>query len=372
MKPPSKPTLDSKVWAFRLLASLLVVVLAETVAISILWKRWQQAEKSSGPRDFGFPKGNFIQRAHPEVDYSRIYPGTSAADIDLIQRESFELPYVFQPFTGFQLAPAKKKTVEVTEAGFRMSPTSQPWPPSAPALNVFVFGGSTTFGYAVGASNTLPVELQRALQPLYPNRPVQCYNFGCGGYFSTQERLRFEQLLGDGHVPQLAIFVDGLNDFTFWKGVPMFSDHVARLFRPEDIVVPMELVSPERTQQAVEAVLRRYQTNVKMIEAIAIRWQVQPLFVSQPVPFYDIPISPVTFPFKTVRAGHELCLSGYAPFEVLALKGAFGNASIWCGDAFANAKSVMYADSIHYSPEGNRVLARLIVERAKERGLLKL
>lgn len=108
-----------------------------------------------------------------------------------------------------------------------------------------------------------------------------------------------------------------------------------------------------------------------MIEAIAARWQVQPLFVAQPVPFYDFPISPVTFPFKTVRAGHELCMSGYPPFEELTLKGAFGKASIWCGDAFAHAKTVMYADSIHYSPEGNRVLAQLIVARAKERGLLK-
>lgn len=366
------PERDAKIWAFRLMAILLVAVAAEAFVIGVLWRRWQQAEEKARPRDFGFPKGNFIQRAHPEVDYAKIYPGTSATDIDLIQRESFELSYVFQPFTGFRLAPATKQTVEVSSEGFRLGPTPQPWPPSAAAFNVFVFGGSTTFGYAVGTSNTLPMELQRELQAHSPNRPVQCYNFGCGGYFSAQERLRFEQLLSDGNAPQLAIFVDGLNDFTFWKGVPMFSDHVARLFRPSDVVLPMEPVPPALTQPAVEAVLRRYQANVKMLEVIAARWQVQPLFIAQPVPFYDIPISPETFPFKTVRAGHELCTSGYPPFEELVLKGLFGNASIWCGDAFAKAKSVMYADSIHYSPEGNRVLARLIVERARSRGLLKL
>lgn len=252
---------DGKVLAFRILAISLVTVVAALVAIVILWNKWKQAERRAEPRDFGFPKGNFIQRAHPEVDYSKVYPGISASEIDLIQRESFELPYVFQPFTGFQLAPAKKRTVEVSEAGFRVGPTPQPWPPSATALNVYVFGGSTTFGYAVGTSNTLPAELQRALEPLFPNRAVQCYNFGCGGYFSSQERLRFEQLLSDGFVPQVAVFVDGLNDFTFWKGVPMFSDHVARLFRPEDVVVPMELVppppAPSRRLKRSCAVIRR-------------------------------------------------------------------------------------------------------------------
>lgn len=353
---------------FRLMAGLLGIVLAEAVAIGILWVSWQRA---AGPQDFGLPKGNFIQRAHPEVDFTLVYPGLSPAEIELAQRETFELPYAFEPFTGFRLMPAKRTTVEVTEAGFRAGPVPQPWPPAADVVNVFVFGGSTTFGYAVGTADTLGVALQRELQTLVTNRPVQCYNFGCGGYFSTQERLRFEQLLTGGHVPRLAIFVDGLNDFTFWRGLPMFSEPVARLFRPGDAWPSMGPVPPDQTAIAVESVLRRYQTNVRMIEAVAARWQVQPLFIAQPVPFYDLPISPATYPFKTVRAGHELCPEGYLVFEKLAAGGAFGPAAIWCGDAFAGAKTVMYADSIHYSPEGNRVLAKLIVERAKARGLLK-
>lgn len=368
MKTPH-PIPDSRTRFFRLLAVLLVVALAEAVAIGILWVRWRRAAE---PTDFGLPQGNFIRRTHPEVDFATIYPGRSVAEIDRVQREAFELPYGFEPFTGFRLMPAKRSTVEVTAAGFRAGPASQPWPPAAEALNVFVFGGSTTFGYAVETADTLCVALQRELQAVATNRTVQCYNFGCGGYFSTQERLRFEQLLAAGHVPRLAVFVDGLNDFTFWRGLPMFSEPVARLFRPEDALPSMGPVPREQTASAVESVLRRYQANVRMIEAVAARWQVQALFVAQPVPFYDFPLSPQTYPFQTVRAGHELCPEGYLVFEQLTLGGAFGPAAIWCGDAFAQSKSVMYADSIHYSPEGNRVLAKLIVERAKARGLLKL
>jgi lysophospholipase L1-like esterase len=364
----SAPAPDPKARLFRLLAILLVVVVAESVAIGILWRRWQQA---TGPQDFGLPKGNFIQRAYPELDFSRVYPGLSPAEIDRVQREAFELPYGFEPFTGFRLMPAKRNTVEVTAAGFRAGPEQQPWPPAAEAVSVFVFGGSTTFGYAVGTEDTLCVALQRELRALVTNRPVHCYNFGCGGYFSTQERLRFEQLLTAGHVPRVAVFVDGLNDFTFWQGWPMFSGPVARLFRPGDTLPPQGAVPPGETASTVNSVLRRYQANVRMIEAVAARWQVQPLFIAQPVPFFDFPISPATYPFKTVRAGHELCPEGYLVFEQLTLTGAFGPAAIWCGDAFAQAKAIMYADSIHYSPEGNRVLARLIVQRAKAQGLLK-
>lgn len=38
---------------------------------------------------------------------------------------------------------------------------------------------------------------------------------------------------------------------------------------------------------------------------------------------------------------------------------------------FRDLESALYCDSIHYSAEGNRVLARHIVTRAKELGLLK-
>ena len=52
------------------------------------------------------------------------------------------------------------------------------------------------------------------------------------------------------------------------------------------------------------------------------------------------------------------------------MKGEFGGKFIWCGDAFVQADSIMYADSIHYSAEGAEILARSIVEKAGNSGLL--
>ena len=368
-----RPQPDAKLWAFRWLAIFVVVVVAEAVAIGILWWRWRAAEAIGGAAELVPPDFNYIKAEYPAVDFSRVYPGLSEQEIDRVQRETFGLPYIFEPFTGFRLAPAKKATVEVSDAGFRGGVSSQPWPPEPAAENVFVFGGSTTFGYAVGTGDTLPVALEKELQREFPGRKWRCYNFGCGAYFSTQERVRFELLLAGGHVPKLAIFIDGLNDFGNPSGWPMFSERVARIFQPKRI----QRVNIPPAAQAVELVLERYHANVRMIEAVAGQWRTRALFVAQPVPQHELPGGPEVYPFKAksavnVAEEHDLCRVGYPKFKARTLAGEFGPAVVWCGDAFAQANTAMYADSVHYSPEGNRVLARAIVERAKAKGLLKL
>ena len=54
------------------------------------------------------------------------------------------------------------------------------------------------------------------------------YNFGRAFYFSSQERILFEQLLLDGHRPATAVFLDGLNDFYFASGQPQFTAEYLR------------------------------------------------------------------------------------------------------------------------------------------------
>ena len=46
-------------------------------------------------------------------------------------------------------------------------------------------------------------------------REPRVYNFGRGSYYSSQERILFEQLAVAGHVPDLAVFIDGGSDFVF-------------------------------------------------------------------------------------------------------------------------------------------------------------
>ena len=76
----------------------------------------------------------------------------------------------------------------------------------------FFFGGSTTFGYNVRDEETLASHFQDLSEAAF-SREVQVYNFGRGNYASSAEMLLFLRLLFEGHRPEVAVFVDGLNDF---------------------------------------------------------------------------------------------------------------------------------------------------------------
>ena len=117
-----------------------------------------------------------------------------------------------EPFNG--------RFVSVDEAGFRRGDVQGPWPVDDDAFNVFVFGGSTTFGYGVTDNLTIPAALQFYLRESLTTDQINVYNFGRAAYFSVVEAELFEVLLDDGVVPDLAIFIDGLNDFVFFDGQP--------------------------------------------------------------------------------------------------------------------------------------------------------
>lgn len=370
--PPQLATI-SKHRVFQALAILLSIILLESVLLGILWYRWCAAFGVSSELvdALTIPAGNLIRQAYPEVNFSLIYPGQSSEEIDSIQREAFALPYRFEAFTGFCITPTNGRTVTVTDAGFRVGAGARPWPPSPTMINVFVFGGSTTFGSGVAGRDTLPASLEQELHKAYPGVRFVCYNFGCGYYFSTQERLRLEQLLALGHIPQLAIFVDGLNDFYAAHGLPEFSSRLARAFPSSEPLKLPTISSTENAEAVCENMLGRYRAHVRMVIALMEAWNFQLLIVGQPVPFFEFHRTPTTYPFPLPTRQHPFAAIGYNRFRQRAVSGEFGAHFLWCGDAFEAAQKAMYADSIHYSPEGNRVLARVIVERAKARGLLK-
>ncbi len=114
--------------------------------------------------------------------------------------------------TQFKEAPFHGRYVNVDPSGFRASTPQGPWPPDPANFNIFLFGGSTTFGYGLSDDETLSSAIQHLLSRTSA-RPVFAYNFGRGSYFSTQELMLYYRLLASGSVPQVVVFVDGLNDF---------------------------------------------------------------------------------------------------------------------------------------------------------------
>ena len=78
---------------------------------------------------------------------------------------------------------------------------------------VWVFGGSTTYGYGVPDDQTIPSQLSNALNER--TGEIWCIkNFARGFYYSSQEvNLLVNLLRESSNLPGSVVFIDGLNDF---------------------------------------------------------------------------------------------------------------------------------------------------------------
>jgi hypothetical protein len=350
--------------------SLVLGGLVVGLAAIVVWLLLSRPAPVASPLLTGATE-NLIRRKFPGVDFTHVYPGLGTEEIDALQRESLGLRYVYAPFVEFAPRPVSGRFINITPAGFRQGKAPAPWPPIREEFTVFVFGGSTTFGFGLPDGQTPVSALEAELAPRYPDRTVRCYNFGRGYYFSAQERALFESLLAEGIAPDLAVFVDGLNDFIYHDGVPELTAEIAALVAP-DLPVPLRAEPTDDAQRtaAVDRMIAAYARHVKLTEALGRAAGVPVIFVGQPVPFLDFPMGEKTYPFDSTFAEHRLTGWGYNRFKQAAREGRFGERFVWCGNAFAGADTIMYADSIHYSAAGAELLARTIVERAAQVDLL--
>jgi hypothetical protein len=200
------PLLRKLVSAHRTTAGVLFNTLLLFVAVNLaLWAAdaWHDHRQEANPL-----------LVHPKEWLAVAFPGWSHADLKAMLDEHIG-GFSYDDYVMFKKTPVRRRYVNVSENGFRVSRAQGPWPPSPTNFNVFVFGGSTTFGLWVPDEQTVPSFLQAALaRQLATN--VCVYNFGTPYYYSTQERLRFERLLGQGIVPNAAVFVDGTTISPDW------------------------------------------------------------------------------------------------------------------------------------------------------------
>lgn len=342
----------------------------------------------------------------------QVYP-----DIDRDRRgqmllECWNRPFVYGDFTHFKERPWNGKYVNVTDDGYRKSVDQGPWPPSSENLNVFVFGGSTTFGYGQPDELTLPSFLQQALAA-HTKRKVSVYNFGVGWYFSTQERICFEKLLMQGHVPQIAFFIDGINDSSQMNNRPAFSREMAgafdtvvgfdlsqspatasatylqRLVEVGFVRLPIgrlveylkshlpvfnrlqELAGGGQVNEAESESLRQacetYFMNKLLIEQACQALGVLPVFVWQPAPGYKYELKHDLFAGqnKFERQG-EFYRTMLEQLEQRPPDPRF----IWCADMQENAAECLYCDHLHYTSAFMKTIADRIIRICSERKLL--
>ena len=346
-------------------------------------------------KDSLFKQENVVSEKYGQ-SLLKVYPGWNEKEINQLLDETWTRNYIYKPFVQFGESPYQGKYVNVDESGFRLSKNQGPWPLAKENFNVFIFGGSTAFGYGVPDEETIASYLQDYLSGInLLGKRVAVYNFGQGNYFSTQERILFEQLLNSGNIPNLAIFIDGLNEFYYNEDKPIFTELFEQITgnRPRalkylslrameslPIAKAANLISNKifkndklnldegiyNDSALINRVIDRYFKNKKLIEATASVYKIKPVFVWQPIPLYKYDLKYHLF----VEGGferHTYSKYGYPQMAKLNESGSLGNDFLWCADMQEGIEEPLYVDKVHYTAEMSQKLAQKIADLLVEK-----
>jgi hypothetical protein len=268
---------------------------------------------------------------------------------------------------------------------------------------IWLFGGSTTFGYSVKDNETIAAYLAEQF-PAY-----RVVNFGAASYYSTLERIRFENLLTELSPPKAAVFIDGLNDFYYFD-VPDKSAYSPTIKSWEEFVVnrPGPLASLKNdlreflstlaiyrvlpklrelatsgktpkadtpnqgrvlrataTQEQISKAIARLELNHIFVASIGDKLGITVLTVLQPIPTYGVGHRTSKVPREALNYGDH-ANSGYAYREMLTRSGELRRHNSHMLN-LANLEIVegMYVDTVHYTPLFCRQIALQIYRTLK-------
>lgn len=335
---------------------------------------------------------NVLQSAYPDLAWQEIQ--------DLLVETWDRRPmFEYAPLTQFREKPFAGRYVNVDSNGYRRTENQGPWPPDFSAFNVFLLGGSTAFGYGVSDGETLASHLQRSLAEKVGKR-VRVYNFGRGFYHSTLERLLLEELLLQSNPPDLAVFVDGINECNDSGGHPLLSAQLAKCFAttgtdgadrcfiewircqpltrwlhgrmelagPEADLPPPKASQPPNPEKRRATRIERYLRNKAMIESLCGTFHVPVLFVWQPSPYYKYDLRYHPFALRgDLGTEAQRYARVYAQMAEWAKNHPKETNFLWCADLQEDVREPLYVDNVHYSPRLNRMLAETIAAAVAQR-----
>ncbi len=382
------------------LGSAFIILL--TLNIS-LWAIFKVKDKYISP----IPDESHLSSIHKEIGdkysiFRQLYTDLTDRDLNILLSESYAVYLVYESFAEFKEAPLKGKFVNIDPNGFRKIRDQGPWPPDPHDFVVFVFGGSTTFGAGVPDDQTIVSYLQETMRKSFSDnkssRKVCMYNFGHSYYYSSQELALYQKLLRDGFIPNMAIFIDGLNDFYFIHGEPQYSNirgEITDAFKKMKYQIWWEIFGKKLTiyravkdiqariknndkaakitdykdPKLLEGVIHRYFENKEMIEAISSIHEVTPIFVWQPVPTFEYDLKNYIFSEKQFGL-YTYAKYGYVQMAEKIKKNGIGNNFFWCADLQKDFQGTIYLDKVHYSPMMCKRIADRICDLLMSRKLI--
>lgn len=299
----------------------------------------------------------------------------------------------YQPYTVWRAVPVSGITTNVSADGWRVTPGAACGPD---ALTVFVFGGSTMWGFGAPDWGTIPAYLQAQLSA-ERDQPVCVQNFGQMGFVSTQEVIELELQLQQGHVPDWVIFYDGVNDVVATyqngrSGIHLNADYTAQQLSSHGSfgawvrqtasfrflvylqgrmgsrlgIAPAPPVKPPATETAVlqTATIQTYFANYELVQALAVRYGFQAEFFWQPM---------LVTSHKVLTPEEQQGLDNFDPplnafyesiyAEMAQTATASTAPNHWhnLADTLDQETQFLWIDQFHLVPQGNELMAEAIL-----------
>lgn len=300
----------------------------------------------------------------------------------------------YQPYVMWRTAPFAGAMTNITPARFRMTPGAEC---VDGAYQVFVFGGSTLWGWGAPDWGTIPAYLQERMG--HRQVPVCVVNMGQNGFVSTQEVIALLRVLQQDWVPDLVIVYDGFNEVhaAFTTGVPGVH------FAPENIKEKLEDAPRPLLGQVLErsklvamlgefkgppsgsishigdpsadtlrtSIVRTYRRNLEFVSLLGDQYGFDYLFFWQPNIFAG---TKSLNPEEQTMFDYGITV-GFVPLLQGVHRSVAELADAWdrlydLSDTFDDVSHPMWLDYVHLTPEGNRLIADRIVAALAERGFL--
>lgn len=247
------------------------------------------------------------------------------------------------PYTGLTLRPFTSQTLNIDIDGHRINPPPDAAYAGQPPLTVWLFGGSTAYGWGMPDDFTVGAQLQTALQAQLPDYQVIVHNFAVPSYNTSLELNLFAAYLREKTPPDIAVFLDGVNELQFllltnWQSIlpeaqaivwERYIQSVTELdeqpwveFNPSFPLVRLarryNIGAPQPDWQAAPFALRDalyhepeghataaaydYIANQRMIAALGAVYDVPTLFFLQPIPNFEDETAFVAFHERVISA----------------------------------------------------------------------
>ena len=327
----------------------------------------------------------------------------------------------YEPFVVWRADTSICMEEQIDPEGFRITPGSVS---ATDSYKVFVFGGSAVWGFGVPDSCTIPAYLLNILQ-MNTTLPVEMRNFGQVGYVSTQEVIELMFQIRSENIPDLVIFMDGMNDVSasYQSGIvgthqnfPLIRDRVElrskeqsnfqvsvspilQALRKLNTYTVISIIRARTNQSDSRPEIANYATlgcdtlqlasgvadaclsNYRLVNGMANQWDFDVVYFWQPSVWIGSKTLTETEEQLRTGGGDYFRIGSDPAWQVLVRRsydffmtrsGDYRNV-FDLSEIFNSVESTVFTDytGVHLTPDGNRIAAESIYVRIEELGMLE-